>query len=88
MFRLNFLMVCACLAFGARTFADETNAAASPLPSDVVNGYLQIQAQLHDTQLTIEKNRQQAEAEAQRNADAMAARIEDLATNHRHPARE
>jgi tetratricopeptide (TPR) repeat protein len=78
MFRLNFLMVCASLAFGARIFADETNAAASPLPSDVVNGYLQIQAQLHDTQLTIEKNRQQAEAEAQRNADAMAARIEDL----------
>ena len=78
MFPLNFLMVCACLAFGARTFADETNAAASPLPSDVVNGYLQIQAQLHDTQLTIEKNRQQAEAEAQRNTDAMAARIEAL----------
>ncbi len=78
MFRLNFLMVCACLAFGARTFADETNAAAFPLPSDVVNGYLQIQAQLHDTQLTIEKNRELAEAEARRNADAMAARIADL----------
>jgi tetratricopeptide (TPR) repeat protein len=78
LFRLNILMVCAGLAFGARTFADETNSAASSMPSDVVNGYLQIQAQLHDTQLTIEKNRQQAEAEAQRNADAMAARIADL----------
>ena len=71
-------MVCACLAFGARIFAGETNSAASSMPSDVVNGYLQVQAQLHDTQLTIEKNRQLAEAEAQRNADAMAARIEAL----------
>ena len=71
-------MVCAVLAFGARTFADETNLAASPLPPDAANGYLQIQAQLHDTQLAIEKNRQLAEAEAQRNADEMAARIEAL----------
>jgi tetratricopeptide (TPR) repeat protein len=78
MLRLNFLMVCAGLAFGARIFADETNSAASSMPSDAVNGYLQIQAQLHDTQLTIEKNRQLAEAEAQRNADNMAARIEAL----------
>ncbi len=76
--RLNFLMVCASLAFGARTFADETNSAASPLPSDAVNGYLQIQEQLHDTQMVIEKNRQQAEAEARRNADVMTARIEAL----------
>ena len=78
MLRLNFLMVCAGLAFGARIFADETNSAASSMPSDAVNGYLQIQAQLPDTQLTIEKNRQLAEAEAQRNADNMAARIEAL----------
>ena len=78
MLRLNFLMVCAGLAFGARIFADETNSAASSMPSDAVNGYLQIQAQLHDTQLTIEKNRQLAEAETQRSADDMAARIEAL----------
>ena len=78
MLRLNFLVVCAVLAFGARIFADETNAAASAMPSDLVNGYLQIQAQLHDTQLAIEKNRQLAEAEAQRNTDATAARIEAL----------
>ncbi len=76
--RLKILMVCAVLAFGARTFADETNLAASPLPPDAANGYLQIQAQLHDTQLAIEKNRQLAEAEAKRNADEMTARIEAL----------
>jgi tetratricopeptide (TPR) repeat protein len=71
-------MICASLAFGARIFADETNSAASSMPSDAVNGYLQIQAQLHDTQLAIEKNRQLAEAEARRNADEMTARIEAL----------
>jgi tetratricopeptide (TPR) repeat protein len=76
--RLNFLMVCAVLTFGARTFADETNSAASPMPSDAANGYLQIQAQLHDTQLALEKNRQLAEAEAKHNADEMTARIEAL----------
>jgi tetratricopeptide (TPR) repeat protein len=78
MLRLNFLMVCACLAFGARIFAAETNSTTSSMPSDAVNGYLQIQEQLHDTQLVIEKNRQLAEAEAKRNAGDMAARIEAL----------
>jgi len=78
LFRLKILMVCAGLAFGARAFADETNAATSSMPSDLVNGYLQIQAQLHDTQLAIEKSRQLAEAETQRSADDMAARIEAL----------
>jgi tetratricopeptide (TPR) repeat protein len=48
------------------------------MTSDLVNGYLQIQAQLHDTQLAIEKGRQLAEAEAQRNTDDMAVRIEAL----------
>ena len=78
MIRLNLLMVCGWLAFGARIFAAETNAAASSMPSNAVNGYLQIQAQLHDTQLAIEKNRQLAASEAQRNSDEMAARIEAL----------
>jgi tetratricopeptide (TPR) repeat protein len=78
MIRLNFLMVCAGLAFGGRIFAAETNAAATSVPSAAVNGYLQIQAQIHDTQLAIEKNRQLAEAEAQRNTADMAARIEAL----------
>jgi tetratricopeptide (TPR) repeat protein len=76
--RLNFLIVCAGLTLGARAFAAETNAAASSVPPDMVNGYLQIQEQLHDTQMAIEHNRQQAEAEAKRNADDMAARIRGL----------
>jgi tetratricopeptide (TPR) repeat protein len=82
MLRLNILVVCACLA-GARIFAAETNPVSSVQPVDtatqsMVNGYLQIQEQLHDTQLAIEKNRQLAEAETQRSADDMAAHIESL----------
>jgi tetratricopeptide (TPR) repeat protein len=82
MLRLNFLVVCACLA-GARIFAAETNPDSSGQSADtatqsMVNGYLQIQEQLHDTQLVIEKNRQLAEAETKRNADDMATHIEAL----------
>jgi tetratricopeptide (TPR) repeat protein len=76
--RLNFLIVCAGLIFGARIFAAETNSLSSSEATGTtvqtqINGYLQIQEQLHDTQLAIERNRQQAEAAAKRNADDMAA---------------
>ena len=81
MLRLNFLIVCVGLTFGERIFAAETSP-ISPAPAESstvqtqINGYLQIQEQLHDTQLAIERNRQQAEAAAKRNADGMAARLE------------
>ena len=83
MFRLNFLVVCAGLTLGARIFAAETNSFSSSEAMGAtvqtqINGYLQIQEQLHDTQLAIERNRQQAEAAAKRNADDMAARVEAL----------
>lgn len=78
MLRLNFLIICAGLTFGARIFAAETNSLSSSEATGTtvqtqINGYLQIQEQLHDTQLAIERNRQQAEAAAKRNADDMAA---------------
>jgi tetratricopeptide (TPR) repeat protein len=83
MLRLNCLVVCAGLALGARIFAAETNAVSASEAAGItvqtqINGYLQIQEQLHDTQLAIEHNRQQAEAAAKRNADDMAVRIEAL----------
>lgn len=82
-FRLHFLVVCACFALGTRGFAAETNQVASTQTTDsatqnVANGYLLIQEQLHATQLAIENNRQAAEAEARRNADEMTARIQTL----------
>jgi tetratricopeptide (TPR) repeat protein len=82
MFRPFFFIVCAWVIFGARLCAEETNSVPAPATDtatqSVVNGYLQIQAQLHDTQLAIENNRAEAAAAAQRNADAMAARIQTL----------
>ena len=78
MVRLNLLIIGVVLALGARAFAADTNAVAPPLPPNMMNGYLQIQEQLHDTQMAIERNRQQAEAETRRIADDMAARIRSL----------
>jgi len=43
-----------------------------------VNGYVQIQAQLHDTQIAIEDSRREAAAESKRDADALTARIQSL----------
>lgn len=44
----------------------------------MVNGYLQVQAQLHDTQMAIENSRREMADEAKRNADALTARIQTL----------
>jgi len=81
--RQYFLSVLVGSVFCAGVFAAETSslspaAAESGTVQTQLNGYLQIQEQLHDTQLAIERNRQQAEAAAKRNADDMAARIESL----------
>jgi tetratricopeptide (TPR) repeat protein len=81
--RLNFMLVCACALLSARALATETNSVSSLQSADtttqaMVNGYLQIQEQLHATLLVIETNRQQAAAEAATNAAILAARIQAL----------
>jgi tetratricopeptide (TPR) repeat protein len=65
----------ACLAalFAARSLAAETNSMFTNVDA-VVNGYLQIQAQLHDTQLALEQSRE----EARQSAADTAARIQAL----------
>jgi tetratricopeptide (TPR) repeat protein len=74
----NFLIIWFGSVFSAGVFAAETNLAGTSLPPDAANGFLQVQQQLHDTQLAIEHNRQQTEADARHNAEEMAARIEGL----------
>lgn len=85
-FRFKLLVVCACCAFGVgpgqRVFGGETNSAVvSPrqaqdkIAQDSLNAFLQIQEQLHATQLLIESNRVTAAAEAQRSAADMTARL-------------
>jgi tetratricopeptide (TPR) repeat protein len=78
--RRNLLMFFACAAFSTGVFAqtNQTNSAETTLPPDASNALLQIQQQLHDTQLAIEQNRQQIEIEARRNAEDVAARIQSL----------
>jgi tetratricopeptide (TPR) repeat protein len=81
--RLNFLVACACVVFGARIFAADTNSVSSPTPAEIaaqnaVNGYLQIQEQLHDTRLAIEDSRQEAATDAKQTADLLTARIQTL----------
>ncbi len=67
----------ACLAvfLAARSLAADTNSIASSTNNDAtVNGYLQIQMQLHDTQMALEKSRE----EARQTAADTTARIEAL----------
>lgn len=77
---------CVCLLItGVTTVlpAAETNAptavTASPNQPDdtaaTLRVYLQLQEQIHNTQLALDRNRQEAEALATRNAEAVAARL-------------
>ena len=52
----------------------ETNA----IPADLLRHYLELQGQLHIAQQAIERNRQEAADAATRNAESIAARIQDL----------
>jgi len=57
--------------------ADASAASASNTTSDdVLRAYLQLQEQIHATQLAIERNRQETETAAARNADALASRLQ------------
>src|SRR5690348_17110317 len=87
--RLNYLIVCACCIFGPgpgqRAVAANTDStdlsprqAGDKNAQDTLNAFLQIQAQLHSTQLIIESNRVAAANEAQRNVTEMTARIQVL----------
>ena len=73
----------AAASFGAETGtpvsvtgkADETNV------QDTLRAYLQLQEQLHATQLAIERGRMEADAAATENAKAFAARLQNIEQN-------
>jgi tetratricopeptide (TPR) repeat protein len=70
-----FPAVCLAALLAARSFAADTNSISSSTNTDAaVNGYLQIQMQLHDTQMALEKSRD----EARQTAVDTTARIEAL----------
>jgi len=66
------------LAISSPALLGQTNAAAGTNNDPVLNGYLQIQEQLHATQMAIEDIRAAAADDAKHNADAIAARLEAL----------
>jgi tetratricopeptide (TPR) repeat protein len=76
---LNFLAV-ALVFWSLRTLGDETNIVSSQSSTDAVNAFLQIQAQLHETQMSVESNRQQTVAALARNADALVTDIQLVET--------
>jgi tetratricopeptide (TPR) repeat protein len=67
-----------------RAGASETNLTASPTRADdtnsqeVLRAYLQLQEQLHSTQLAVEQNRKEAKEAAVQNAEFLAGRLHDI----------
>jgi len=76
---LNILAI-AGLFLAAQTMAQDTNSAATPAPAtaDTINAFLQIQAQLHETQMMVESNREQTIAVLERNAEMLTTDIQML----------
>jgi tetratricopeptide (TPR) repeat protein len=75
------LLVAASLFVAAHAFADGTNSIPVFANTDAVNAFLQIQAQLHETQMSVESNRAETAAVLQHNADALATDIQLLQQN-------
>jgi tetratricopeptide (TPR) repeat protein len=50
----------------------------NPASNDVLRAYLQVQEQLHDTQLAVERSRQEAQAAAAQDATALSNRLQAI----------
>ena len=85
-FHRTLLTVGAGLLLAAKVFAQDTNTILGPARDDVSNNYLQIQEQIHATQIAIAESQQAAADAAQSNAAVLAARLQSLelsvATQH------
>lgn len=87
-FRALLLICLGLIGFAGRMVAADTNTVADAdvkaTESAVVNteqslrSYLQLQEQIHNTQAAIEKNRQEAEAAALRNAEQLQSRLDGI----------
>jgi tetratricopeptide (TPR) repeat protein len=72
------LLAAACVFLGAQSLADETNSVSSISSTDAMNAYIQIQAQLHQSQMIEDSNREQVIATLQQNASALDSRLQRL----------
>jgi tetratricopeptide (TPR) repeat protein len=69
---------------GCVGWAEETNTVSvpeAPGQAEAKDSYLRLQEQLHSAQLALEKSRQESEALAARNAEAVASRLERIELN-------
>ena len=72
------LVTLSMLIAASRTSAAETAPEATGGSNETLRSYLQLQEQLHATQLALERNRQETEALAARNAEAVALRFKAI----------
>ena len=77
-FNRKFFAVGATFLLAMRILAADTNAPSVFAHDELANNFLQIQAQLHATQLALELNQQAALDTAQSNANVLAERLQSL----------
>jgi tetratricopeptide (TPR) repeat protein len=77
-FPRKFLAAAAAMVFAVQVFADDTNSVPAVTRDEASRNYLQIQEQIHATQLAVEQAQQTAAAQAKNNADALATRLQSL----------
>jgi tetratricopeptide (TPR) repeat protein len=70
------LLAAVIVFWSSHALADDTTNISSQASTDAINAFLQIQAQLHETQMSVESNRQQTVAALTRNADALVTDIQ------------
>jgi tetratricopeptide (TPR) repeat protein len=76
--RWRLFATCATLFLAARILAADTNGIVPVTRDEMANNYLQIQEQLHATQIAIEQNQEAALEASQSNALALTARLQSL----------
>jgi tetratricopeptide (TPR) repeat protein len=77
-FNRRFFPVLAALFLTARMLAADTNAPAAVTSDEMANHFLQLQEQIHATQLALEQNQEAALESAQSNATVLAQRLQSL----------
>ena len=76
--KLRIVSICVVLFLSARIFAADTNGTNAVTRDEMANNYLQIQEQLHASQISIEQNQQAALEASQSNAMVLAQRLQSL----------
>src|SRR5690349_4626663 len=83
---VSVIALCSLLTASGWSTNSTEPAGTNSASNDTLRSYLQLQEQLHATQMALERNRQESEALAAKNAEAVAARfkaIEEALTSKR-----